>query len=145
MSRTRLITRSVAATVYCGAMLFVAPPLIALQSETSGTVEAAQPEDKVAPAIALEQVEATLKSLESDTQLDDAVKSSLRSRYQRAVEELREAQRFQAQTAEYRKTLEAAPERTVEIRDQLQTLSDTDSSRAAPSTVERQVRRRNLF
>lgn len=128
--------RSVAATVYFGAMLFVASPLIAQESETPGSVKAARPDDKVAPAIALEQVEAALKSLESENQLDDAIKGPVRSRYQRAVEQLREAQRFEAQTAEYRKTLEAAPERTVEIRDQLQALLDTDSSRAAQSTTD---------
>lgn len=125
------MSRLIGGAMLCGLVLALVAPVSAQVPATSQDGDLTQPGKKPIPLITLEQAEAALNAVESDDQLDDAVKSSLRSKYQQAIEELRERQRLEAQTGEYRKTLESAPELVKQLRDKLEALSAIGSDEAA--------------
>jgi potassium efflux system protein len=122
--------------MYCAMTLGVAAPLTASEPEPFDSAQAAPPGEEETPAITLSQVEAALADLEANTRLDDSVKVMLRPKYQQAMEKLREAQRFEAKSQEYRRAIQSAPDRLPRLRDELRVLSSTDATEDLPKTAD---------
>ncbi len=123
-----------AAAAVAGAMLLFAAPLAAQDSVTPTPADAA-------PALDVAGLEARLAAIEADTGIDDAVKASLRPKYQEAIAALKDADKNAAKAAAYRDALKTAPGQTADLQAKLRTLSSAENTAevtASGSTAELQ-------
>ncbi len=75
----------------------------------------------VASSPVLAEIEAELATLEADQSLDDSQKGVLVQQYQQAIEAIRKADSFAAETVKYRQTIRSGPAETATLRAQLDT------------------------
>ena len=116
------MARIVYRAVQCGVLIICTAPLYAQAPDAATSGQPASTGGEAARAITLTEVEAALAAVESDIQLDDAVKNVLRAKYQQAIAALLEAESLNSKAAEYRDSLQSAPKRAAELRGELQAL-----------------------
>ena len=74
------------------------------------------------------QAESALAALEADSGIEDSVKNLLRSKYDQAIEALKQATASTAKAAEYRESMTLAPARVAELHIQLTELPSVESA-----------------
>ena len=80
------------------------------------------------PALTLAEVESALASIEADSGIEDSVKDLLRTKYEQAIEALKEAASNAAKAAEYRESMTQAPDTAAELRAQLEELPSVETA-----------------
>ena len=96
----------------------------ALAQETEPAVQAMVTVDngEPAPELTLEQVEAALAAIESDSGLDDTLKSTLRLKYQQAIDALNESAEFAAKAKTFAEAFDSAPQQAAALDGEVQGL-----------------------
>ena len=131
MNRTAKI---VSTAVLFGATIFSAIPLVAQVADTPADGQAVSANSQTTPDLNLEKIEAGLAAIEADAGLEDTVKGLLREKYTQAIKALKESADFATKAAEYRKSIESAPDEAAKHRDQLKALPS--AANAAEVTAE---------
>lgn len=120
--------------------------MLAASACTASIVLAQQPQEPVvnsstgaASSPVLAEIETELATLEADRSLDDSQKGVLVQQYQQAIEAIRKADSFAAETVKYRQAIRSGPAETATLRAQLdtpQTIDDETTEVGARSTEE---------
>ena len=99
-------------------------------SEGSFAVQASTPRSSPSSAPTPAEVEAELAALEADRSIEESQKGVLRQQYEQVIEALRAAAEFETPAQEYRLAIETGPERTAELRAELQDLESLEEAAA---------------
>ncbi|MEM8677836.1 MAG: mechanosensitive ion channel domain-containing protein [Planctomycetota bacterium] len=120
------IARTTTVLLLAAASIWLSPPVRA-QSEAktqAAPVEEQPPADRM-----LAEAQATLASIEDDAQLESTVKSALKTKYEQAMEVLREAASHATRAKEYRESVAQAPDLTAQLRVELEKLPPVEEAR----------------
>jgi chromosome segregation ATPase len=120
------LPKFVLTAIFAGAAILLTASLLAQETPVGGQVAPAA--DDASSGLTLAEVEAALAAIEADTGIEDAVKDSLRPKYQQAIEALKQAADFEAQTADYREAIKTTPEKAAALRDELKVLPSAESA-----------------
>ena len=102
---------------------------VAVQAqETPPVKQVVSASGDAAQNLTLEEVQAKLTALEADQGIEDAVKALLRPKYQQATESLKAAAVNNGKAAEYRHSLDTAPQTAAEVRASLQALPSFENA-----------------
>ncbi len=118
-----------------------ATALTAQEVSPPETPKSAEP-DSGAKTLTTAEVEARLEALASDTALEDSAKDGLRTKYQQALEALKEAESFTANAKEFRQAINAAPAEAEKSRAALEEMPTAEAAETAdPSQATEEVQK----
>ena len=122
------IVKLVAVVVFSSAGVLIPAGVFAQDSEPPATEQvASSSSEELVKQLRLE-VESALAAIGAEPDLEDSVKDSLRSKYEQAIETLKDAAADAAKAAEYRESMTTAPETTADLRAQLKELPTAESA-----------------
>jgi potassium efflux system protein len=110
------------AVVLSGLSLCCPTSASAQETELAEQAKPAVDHGEPAPELTMEQVDTALAAIESNSGLDDALKSTLRLKYQQAIDALNAGAEFAAEAMTFADALESAPDQAAALDSQLQGL-----------------------
>ncbi len=108
--------------------VFFAAGVFAQDTEPAAVEQIAAPDSEDLVKQLRIQVESALAQIGEDSELEDSVKDSLRSKYEQVIETLKEAAAAAAKAAAYRTSLKQAPDTAAKLREQLKELPAVESA-----------------
>ena len=106
----------------------LALPWVTLGQETPPVDQAVVASSESLPTLTAAEVETSLATVEADTGIEEAQKTTLRTKYKQITEVLQQAEDFANKTTAYKSFLETASKRTAENREQLKALPSIEEA-----------------